>query len=45
MRTRANAETCGTLRRVLSAGYIIMVWIALSSGVILQNAYILRTLQ
>ncbi|BGO94601.1 hypothetical protein NBRC10512_004971 [Rhodotorula toruloides] len=26
-------------------GYIIMVWIALSSGVILQNAYILRTLQ
>lgn len=27
------------------AGYIIAVWIALSSSVILQNAYILRTLQ
>ncbi|GAA6038974.1 hypothetical protein JCM8097_000135 [Rhodosporidiobolus ruineniae] len=26
-------------------GYIIMVWIALSSSVILQNAYILRTLK
>ncbi|GAA6046599.1 hypothetical protein JCM3770_006231 [Rhodotorula araucariae] len=26
-------------------GYIIMVWIALSSSVILQNAYILRTMQ
>lgn len=29
----------------LLTGYIIAIWIALSSSVILQNAWILRTLQ
>jgi len=28
-----------------ATGYIIMIWIALSSSVILQNAYILRSMR
>uniref|UniRef100_A0A0K3CKG8 GDP-mannose transporter n=1 Tax=Rhodotorula toruloides TaxID=5286 RepID=A0A0K3CKG8_RHOTO len=43
-KTAASMASAEGIKKIWP-GYIIMVWIALSSGVILQNAYILRTLQ
>ncbi|TNY21993.1 triose-phosphate transporter family-domain-containing protein [Rhodotorula diobovata] len=42
---RPRASSRDRPRALTRAGYIIMIWIALSSSVILQNAYILRTMR